>query len=59
MLRYSNMADSFEVKCIKKTSRTDPHERIHVFDGVSGTTRGYLPLNDAIAGVETGKNGNH
>ena len=29
------MADNVEVKCIKKTNRTDPHERIHGIGGVN------------------------
>lgn len=50
------MADSVEVRCIKKTNRTDPHERIHGIGGVNANnTRWYLTLNEAIAGIEAGK----
>jgi len=50
------MATSVEVKCIKKTNRTDPHERIHGIGGQNADgSRWYLPLNDAIAGIEAGK----
>lgn len=50
------MADNVEVKCIKKTNRTDPHERIYGIGGVNPDGgRWYLPLDAAIAGIETGK----
>lgn len=49
------MADNVEVKCIKKTNRTDPHERIHGIGGVHQSKSWYLPLDDAIAGIESGK----
>lgn len=50
------MATNVQVQCIKKTNRTDPHERIHGIGGVnSDGSRWYLPLNDAIAGIEAGK----
>lgn len=50
------MADSIQIKCIKKNNRTDPHERIH---GVGGTNSNganwYLTTAQAIEGIETGK----
>jgi hypothetical protein len=50
------MTDNIEIKCIKKTNRSDPHERIHGVGGInSNETRWYLPINDAIAGIESGK----
>ena len=49
------MATDIQVKCIKKTNRTDPHARIH---GIGGTnadgTQWYLPEDDAIADIEAG-----
>jgi hypothetical protein len=45
-----------EVKCIKKTNRSDPHERIHGIGGLNADgSRWYLPENDAIAGIDLGK----
>ena len=50
------MADNIEIKCVKKSSRTDPHERIHGVGGMNPSgTRWYLSLDDAIAGIEAGK----
>lgn len=50
------MAIEAQVKCIKKTTRTDPHERIHGIGGVNADgKRWYLALDDAIAGIEAGK----
>jgi len=48
MLRY-------EVQCINKTDRSNPHERIQNIGGVSGGTRWKLSQPDAIAGIEQGK----
>ena len=50
------MADNVEIKCIRKTNRTDPHERIHGVGGVNPNgARWYLTLDGAIAGIEAGK----
>lgn len=50
------MAENVEIKCIKKSNRSDPHERIHGVGGVNADgTRWYLPTDDAIAGIEAGK----
>ncbi len=50
------MATDVQVKCIKKTNRTDPHERIQGIGGVNGDgTRWYLPETQAIADIENGK----
>ena len=50
------MAEDVQIKCIKKTKRTDPHERIHGVGGVNPDGgRWYLPLDQAIAGIEAGK----
>lgn len=49
------MATDLQVKCIKKTNRTDPHERIHGIGGTKGDgTRWYLSESDAITGIENG-----
>ena len=49
------MASNVEIKCIRKTNRRDPHERIH---GVGGQhadgTRWFLKTSDAIAAIESG-----
>lgn len=50
------MADNIEVKCINKTNRTDPHERISHIGGINPSgTRWKLPLDQAISGIESGK----
>lgn len=50
------MAVDVEVKCIKKTNRADPHERIQGIGGLNGDgTRWYLPEDKAIAGIESGQ----
>lgn len=50
------MAENVVVKCVKKTNRTDPHERIHSIGGINPNgERWYLTLIQAIAGIEAGK----
>jgi hypothetical protein len=50
------MVDNVEIKCVKKTNRTDPHERIHGVGGVNpNSTRWYLSLDEAIVGIEGDK----
>ena len=50
------MAFSVEIKCINKTYRTDPHERISHVGGVnSDGNRWKLTLDAAIQGIESGK----
>ncbi len=45
-----------QIRCINKTDRMDPAERIRAVGGVNGDgTRWKLSLDDAIRGVETGK----
>lgn len=50
------MAANVQVKCIKKSDRYNPHERIRGIGGVNPDgARWYLPEDDAIAGIESGK----
>jgi len=47
------MADRVEIKCVNKTDRTNPHERIHSVGGVNPDgTHWSLSLDKAIAGIE-------
>jgi len=49
------MAFDVEIKCINKTNRTDPHERIRNVGGISDGKRWKLSVAEAIAGIEAGK----
>lgn len=50
------MADDVEIKCINKSDRFDPHERIKNVGGTNADgTRWRLSQIDAIAGIENGK----
>lgn len=50
------MTDSIEIKCINKSNRPDPHERITHVGGVNPDgSRWKLAQIEAIAGVEGGK----
>ena len=50
------MAINVEIKCINKTNRMDPHERIQNVGGVNPEGgRWKLSVGDAIAGIEAGK----
>lgn len=50
------MGTNYQVKCINKSDRMNPHERITHIGGVNADgTRWKLTQQDAIAGIESGK----
>lgn len=49
------MAVDVEIKCINKSDRTDPNERILCIGGIkTDGNRWHLKIEDAIAGIEAG-----
>ena len=54
--RNSQMAVRHQIKCINKSDRNDPHERVtHVGSTIPEGGRWKLTQTDAIAGIESGK----
>ena len=50
------MASPHQILCIRKNPRADIHKRIERIGGINADqTRWSLTLDDAIAGIETGK----
>jgi hypothetical protein len=49
------MAAMYQITCINKSDRTNPHERITHVGGIAGGTRWKLTQVVAIQGIETGK----
>lgn len=50
------MAQRLRIRCINKTNRSDPHERIRNVGGLNADGSSWkLALDRAISGIETGK----
>jgi hypothetical protein len=53
--RKGVMAQNIQVRCIRKSNRSEPHERIQGIGGVNADgSRWYLTEADAIAYIENG-----
>ncbi len=48
------MTNSYQIKCVNKRNRTDPHERIQNVGGY-GSSQWKLTLDEAIAGIRNGQ----
>jgi hypothetical protein len=50
------VADQHQIRCVNKSDRYNPHERITQIGGVNGSgSRWRITQEDAINGIETGK----
>lgn len=49
------MSQPYQIQCITKSDRQNPHERITHVGGVHGGTRWKITQQDAIDGIESGK----
>jgi hypothetical protein len=49
------VTDTFQVKCINKRDRTNPHERILNIGGFDNAQRWKISEDSAIQGIESGK----
>lgn len=49
------MADSFQVRCINKSDRYNPHERITHIGGFDSNQAWRITEDEAILGIESGK----
>lgn len=50
------MAERHRIQCVNKTSRYDPHDRIHSVGGVANDGTGWkIPQETAIQGIESGQ----
>lgn len=49
------MTSNFEIKCINKSNRTDPHERIENVGGIHDGKRWKCSVAEAIVGIEAKK----
>lgn len=50
------MTTTLQIRCINKSDRYNPHERITHVGGIDGTTRWKFTQQDAIARIESGQN---
>lgn len=49
------MADKVEIKCVNKSDRPNPHERIRAVGGFHNGKSWKLSQEDAIKGIESGR----
>lgn len=50
------MPERHQIRCIRKSDRYNPHERITHIGGLNADgTRWLLPLEDALTGIESGR----